>query len=392
MKNVKIYQEAPIPLNEKERLESLYKLNLLDTPKEERFDRITKLALSLFKVPISTITLVDSQREWFKSCQGLPNKEGQRAISFCGHAMLAKNTFVIPDTQKDPRFAKNPMVIGKPYIRFYAAIPLKAADGTRIGAFCLKDYKPRKFSSQKIDLLKSLSTWVEIELNIYELSRALEARRNAENKLSELNEILRLLNKILRHDLLNYLTVIKGNLELFIKGRMNEEYLQDILLASDKSVSLIKQMGKLEPAVSTGTNLKPYNIRNIVNTISKLFPSLEFNISGKGMVLADEALISIIDNLISNAYIHGKSRKIKIEIKNKNNFVEISVADYGCGIPEKIKSKLFTEGVKYGKTGHMGLGLYIVKKTVLRYGGEISVKDNKPKGTVFVIKLINALS
>lgn len=100
------YEEAPIPKDEKERLASLYRLNILDTPPEARFDAITKLAVSLFKVPISTITLVDSKREWFKSCQGLTNKEGDRAISFCGHAMISDKLFIIPDAKKDSRFAK----------------------------------------------------------------------------------------------------------------------------------------------------------------------------------------------------------------------------------------------------------------------------------------------
>src|SRR3989344_1027301 len=100
---------APIPENEKERLFSLYKLGLLDTKPEERFDRITRTATKIFNVPISTLTLIDAEREWFKSCQGLTKREGKRAISFCGHALLSNKIFVIPDTTKDKRFADNPM-------------------------------------------------------------------------------------------------------------------------------------------------------------------------------------------------------------------------------------------------------------------------------------------
>ena len=136
-------QPAPIPKNEEERLLSLYKLGLLDTKPEERFDRITLTATQIFNVPISTLTLIDSKREWFKSCQGLSVKEGDRAISFCGHALLTNDIFVVPDTKKDERFFDNPMVIGKPYIRFYAGAPIMNADGQRIGVFCIKDKKPR---------------------------------------------------------------------------------------------------------------------------------------------------------------------------------------------------------------------------------------------------------
>lgn len=183
-------QAAPIPTNEKERLESLYKLKILDTPSEERFDRITRLALKLFNVPISTITLVDSNREWFKSCQGLSLKEGDRAISFCGHAMLSDDIFIIPDTLKDPRFADNPIVVGEPHIRFYAGVAIFSADKYRIGTFCIKDRQPRILSKEEIDNLKALAAWVELEMNSRELLRAYEEKKAYGEKLARLNKLM----------------------------------------------------------------------------------------------------------------------------------------------------------------------------------------------------------
>src|SRR3989338_6975777 len=164
---------APIPENEKERLISLHKLGLLDSKPEERFDRITRTAIKVFDVPISTLTLVDEKREWFKSVCGLDQKEGDRAISFCGHALLVNEVFVIPDTVKDKRFSDNPMVIGKPYIRFYAGVPIMNADGQRVGVFCIKDIKPRSFSKDDEDVLKELASWAEVEINYHNLSSAL---------------------------------------------------------------------------------------------------------------------------------------------------------------------------------------------------------------------------
>lgn len=373
------YTQAPVPKDEKERLASLYKLNILDTPPEARFDAITKLAVSLFKVPISTITLVDSKREWFKSCQGLINREGKRAISFCGHAMLSDNFFIIPDAKKDSRFAKNPMVAGKPYIRFYAAVPLKSADGKRIGAFCIKDYRPRKFDHKKREMLKYLASWAEIEINAHELSLALSAREKAEENLAEANDTLRLFNKILRHDLLNQLTLIKFKLDSIGAGDM-----------TNQSVALIKQIAQLEAGVSKGSTLKPFQVAGFIEGIKDHFPDIQFNIKGEGEVLADEAFESVIDNIVRNAKVHGKTKKIAIKIAKKNSSVQISIADFGKGIPSKIKNKLFTEGFKYGPSGNSGLGLYIAKKNITRYGGEISVLDNKPKGTVFLINLPKA--
>ena len=166
-------KKAPIPKNESKRLASLYALRLLDTPPEERFDQLTRVAVRFFNVPISTLTLVDANREWFKSCQGLSKSEGDRAISFFGHALLEDEILIIPDTAKDPRFADNPMVVGAPYIRFYAGVPILSPDSKRIGVFCIKDIKPREFSKEDKDALVGLAQWAEVEINSRNLSMAL---------------------------------------------------------------------------------------------------------------------------------------------------------------------------------------------------------------------------
>src|SRR3989344_1658400 len=176
-------QPAPIPQNEEQRLISLHNLGLLDTVPEERFDVITRTATRIFNVPISTLTLVDDKREWFKSCQGLPEHEGDRAISFCGHALLSEPVFVVPDTKKDPRFSDNPMVIGKPFIRFYAGVSLKSVDGQRVGVFCVKDTKPREFSKADEEILKGLASWAEVEINSRNLSLALREEHKIQAEL-----------------------------------------------------------------------------------------------------------------------------------------------------------------------------------------------------------------
>src|SRR3990167_10310718 len=183
-------QKAPIPENEKERLISLHKLGLLDTLPEDRFDLITRTATRVFRVPISTLTLVDAKREWFKSCQGLPKHEGDRAISFCGHALFSDDVFVVPDMKKDNRFVDNPMVLGKPYIRFYAGVPVMSADGARVGVFCVKDIKPRKFSKDDEEVLKGLASWAEIEINFRNLSLSLSEGRKKQIKLKSQNLLL----------------------------------------------------------------------------------------------------------------------------------------------------------------------------------------------------------
>jgi len=157
---------APIPANEKERLCAVEGLDILDTVSEERFDKITKEATVKFSVPISTVTIIDKDREWYKSAQGLKQKESPRDISFCGHAVLNELIYIVEDTLKDPIFADNPMVIGEPFIRFYAGKSLLDKK-TRlpVGVFCIKDTKPRKMSLTEIDEFLQLALRAEEEIN-----------------------------------------------------------------------------------------------------------------------------------------------------------------------------------------------------------------------------------
>lgn len=184
-------KKAPIPKNESLRLASLYAMNILDTPPEERFDRLTRAATQIFHVPISTLTIIDANREWFKSCQGLAKKEGDRAISFCGHALVEDEILVIPDTKKDDRFADNPLVTDNPYIRFYAGVPIINKEKQRVGVFCIKDTKPREFSKEDREILKGLAAWAELEVNLRNLSLSVVERQKI------INEYLKKQGKIL---------------------------------------------------------------------------------------------------------------------------------------------------------------------------------------------------
>ena len=157
---------APIPDDEAARLDAVHRLGLLDTPPEERFDRITKAALEQLHVPISTVSIIDKNREFYKSCQGTLERQGDRDISFCGHAMLAKYLFVVSDTLDDPRFADNPTVVGDPHIRFYAGVALFDHKTRQpVGVFCVKDTKPRQWSAAETDTLLRLGKLAEDEVN-----------------------------------------------------------------------------------------------------------------------------------------------------------------------------------------------------------------------------------
>lgn len=158
------------PHNEVERLHVLRALNLLDSQKDERFDRLTRMAMRMFDVPIALVSLVDANRQWFKSSLGLTASETPRDISFCGHAILGNDIFYIEDATKDTRFFDNPLVTGAPHIRFYAGRPIRTTMGFKVGTLCLIDTKPRAFGTDDIQALDDLGAMVERELAAIELA------------------------------------------------------------------------------------------------------------------------------------------------------------------------------------------------------------------------------
>ncbi len=160
----------PLPVDELQRLEALERSGLLDGPPEERFDRLTRLARRLFDVPIALVSLVDANRQWFKSCLGLAVTETSRDVSFCGHAILSDGVFIIPDARLDPRFADNPLVTGEPHVRFYAGRPLQDADGRRLGTLCLIDHRPRSLDARDLEDLEDLAQMAESELAGFQLA------------------------------------------------------------------------------------------------------------------------------------------------------------------------------------------------------------------------------
>ncbi len=158
-------QVPQIPDNEEQRIAALTMLNILDTPAEERFDRLTRLARKLLDIPVALVSLVDTDRQWFKSATGLNATETPRDISFCGHAILESGTFIVNDASKDERFADNPLVVNEPSIRFYAGFPLSAPTGERLGTFCIIDRKPRQLSDDDQETLEDLARIAERELS-----------------------------------------------------------------------------------------------------------------------------------------------------------------------------------------------------------------------------------
>ncbi|MHA1930156.1 MAG: sensor histidine kinase [Candidatus Thorarchaeota archaeon] len=202
-----------------------------------------------------------------------------------------------------------------------------------------------------------------------------------EQSLIDINDTLRLTGSILRHDVGNQLMIIGAVLELLEES---PEELEVAKRATSRSIEIIKDLGAMSLLVDDGEPLTPYSMREAV-VVAKTKSSININIEGDCKVLADRTLSSIIANIIGNAELHSGSTKIDVTIQKKEGFCITQIIDYGIGVHESIREILFEKKVKYGETSGTGMGLFIAKSILLRYGGDITYEPNTPSGSIFTI-------
>jgi PAS domain S-box-containing protein len=208
-------------------------------------------------------------------------------------------------------------------------------------------------------------------------------RKAMEDRLIQLNDLLRLINRILRHDTLNELMVVTGSLDMFQKSKQ-DRFLVTATKAVNRAMEMIKRMKELESLAASGGALKLFDLRQVVEKVLRGY-MIDFSVEGEGSIYADDALTSAIDNLVRNAMVHGKADRIEARIWTEEGRCYLRVADNGIGIPDQVKARIFEEGFSYGANAGTGLGLYLVTKAVERYRGRVTVEDNQPKGTAFVL-------
>jgi PAS domain S-box-containing protein len=253
------------------------------------------------------------------------------------------------------------------YIR-YDHLPLETKEGTGVDVeFVSNVYL---VDSQRI-----------IQCNIRDITET----KRAELGLRNYHEHLGLVNKILRHDLINDLAVIKSALTLY-QGSKDASLLAETLERVNKIITLIRKMQELEMFMSTHRNLKLFTKREVVDAVAGSYSGITVTVEGDCRVMADESLHSVIDNIFRNAVVHGKTYRISVTLLEHNGTGEVRIADNGMGIPDELKDKVFMEGYVHGEKGHTGLGLYIVRKAMLNFGGMVYIEDNQPHGAVFVLR------
>jgi signal transduction histidine kinase len=389
--------EPPLPANETERLAALRALRLLDTPAEERFDRITRTARDLFGVPIALISLVDAGRQWFKSRQGLAATETPRAISFCGHAILGDAAFVVSDARNDERFADNPLVTGAPHIRFYAGMPLNSTDGRKIGTLCLIDSQPRAFDAGDEQRLRDLAAWAEREANLTnEMANHLDAMRET-------------FVRLVSHELRTPVTSIVGALEILRSGIASGQDIDTLTrIAIDGADQINRVVDDIVVIAETDAgqlDLTPSRIDLdlFIQAALDAFDSaarqggihLVLNNPDKPEVLAaPKLLVRILRTLIDNALRFAPTDStVTVGVAMAaDGHLRISVTDRGPGIPAPDLPRLFqpfTQGKDADNRHHngCGVGLATSHQLAIAMGGRLGYTDAAGGGSCFFLDL-----
>ena len=394
-------KKPEIPKNEKERLEELKEYSILDTLPEQEYDEITYLSSFICETPVSLVTLVDENRQWFKSNHGLDTKQSPREDSFCAHAINDTDNFlIIPDAKKDERFYDNPWVVNDPHISFYAGIPLVSSNGYPLGTLCVIDSQPRELSNEQLKALKALSNQL---IKLFEKRRQslqLETlNKELENRNSSLNDFAR----VAAHDIKSPLSNISMLTDSILSDHSDSlnaevsELVEFIHGASNKLTNFIDGILKHSKDTSLiNRDRETFDVNQVINNAIELAdPERRADIDVLGekpeFIFANKtALEQIFMNLLSNSlkYNDKDKAKITIEVKENTEYYIMSIADNGPGIDEDEKEKIFnifetTSNVDKSGNKGTGIGLATVKSLIDGIGGEIDVSSELHNGTKF---------
>jgi len=390
-------KSAPLPVDEKQRLEALKNYKILDTLPEQDFDDITHLAAQICGTPIALISLIDEHRQWFKSRVGLDAPETSREVAFCAHAILGDDLFEVKDSSKDDRFHDNPLFTAAPHVQFYAGAPLITPEGYKIGTLCVIDNHPRDLKDEQKDSLQALSRQVinQVELRL--------AKRKADQANYSKSRFLANMS----HEIRTPMNAVISGTQLLIddiKDDKHRRILRMIDNAGENLLTLINDIldfSKIESGNLTLEN-NPFDLHSCLEDIVALLNnraekqnvklSLSINSKTPVWVSGDSTRFrQIVINLVGNAIKFCNSSVevfLEPETIDDKQYVVLSVKDDGIGISKKNQKKIFQDfnqidasiTRKYGGTG---LGLSICRGLTKAMQGELWVESELSIGSTF---------
>jgi signal transduction histidine kinase len=382
-------KSADIPENEEERLKLLDSYKILDTLPEEDYDAIAKIASGICNTPIALISLIDKERQWFKSHHGINATETPRNLAFCAHSILNPDElFIVNDATKDERFFDNPLTTEKPNVIFYAGAPLNTSDGHALGTLCVIDNKPNNLSDSQKESLKLLANQI---VGLLELRKKNEELKAVNNKVTQLNEQLNNFAFRLTHDLkspisgVNFLlNVLKEDHGKLFENTEAENYINLITSRMVYMSTLIDEI--LEYSIVNTENII-YEDFNLEVILKSILSNIDFDdkiaLNSKDLDIdinsSKIGFVQIFQNLISNSRKFSNKEKVYIEVdfKKDKQYYHFIYRDNGPGIEEHYWEKIFNmfETLENSNNENTGIGLATVKSIIERLGGKISLNN-----------------
>lgn len=385
---------------ERERIKALYAYEILDTDAEEAYDNLTRIAARICGTPISLISLIAPERQWFKSAHGFDARETCRDISVCDHAIRNKDEVMeVPDTLLDERFKDNPFVTSDTGVRFYAGAPLRTPEGHAIGTLCVIDRKPRKLTSEQHNTLQTLADQVMILMELRRKNRELkEKEAAAKEHIKELEKFA----YVVSHDLKSPLNNIFSLSRLLRDGcedRLNETELRSLDFLQESASSLGDLIDGILNHYRSDKLLEAdrenISAADLLDKVTGLFSGkAKFSYilpNGVRILNIQSAPVQqILINLIANGlkYNDAEIPHIQMEIGVEEDYYRFSVKDDGRGISAEDETRIFdlfttlSAPDRNNRQG-TGIGLATVKKLVEKLGGQIAVYSEPGEGSTF---------
>lgn len=392
-------------IHESNRLSELFSYDILDTLPDSDYDGLTKIAAQICGVPIALISLVDENRQWFKSKHGIDVDETPRDLAFCAHAINdQENTLIVEDAREDKRFANNPLVVNDPNVIFYGGVPIVSDNGLPLGTLCVIDHKPNTLSDSQKESLKALSKQV---MNLLKLRKRNSQLKQIVEQLKEKNSDLEQFTYTASHDLKSPILNISNLAGMFLSEYKNEmssdgvKIIELILKTSERSYQFLDRLLEYSTKIDNLEETKvDFELKDLENQIKQYYASdagLEINFSSDlKLIHINTVIVSLIlTNLITNAekYNDKPTSIVNIRISESNCYYHFEVVDNGPGIKEEYQNKIFKIFQKLEKTDKhgnegSGIGLAIVSKLVHKLGGTISVSSNNNEGSIFSFTIL----